>query len=138
MSITPWRYYSPSPSKMYSRITAEKALEVRRSLKLAAGMFLSVKDHLLPKLPASPEKGVDTDTCVVEAYAQMSLAEAHEVTLLAKALDWALDWALKLKLDRTLKPNIKPDVVNHHLALETSSLFTMAGKLIGYTTKEIP
>ena len=41
-------------------------------------MFLHVKDNLLPKLPATPEKGVDTDTRVVEAYANQSQAEAQE------------------------------------------------------------
>ena len=87
-------------------------------------MFLSVKNHLLPKLSASPEKGVDTDTRVVEAYSQMSQAEAQEVTLLARAL--------KLE-DRALKLNHKPDVIIP-LALETSSLFTMAGELIDLAT----
>ena len=101
---------------MYSRITAEKALEVRRSLKLAAGMFLSVKDHLLPKLTPSLEKGGDTDTRVVDAYAKMSLAEAQEVTLLARAL----------------KLGHEPDVVIP-LALETSRLFTMACELVDLT-----
>ena len=51
---------------------------MHRSLKLAAGMFLHVKDHLLPKLPASPEKGTDFDSRVVEAYANQSQAEAQE------------------------------------------------------------
>ena len=101
---------------MYSRITLEKAREVHRSLKLAAGMFMYVKEHLLPKVSASPEEGVDTDTRVVEAYAQMSQAEAQEVTLA---------WALEL--------GHKPDVVTS-LAQDTSSLFTMAGELIDLTT----
>ena len=100
---------------MYSRITIEEAKEVHRSLKLAAGMFLSVKDHILPKLPASPEKGVDTDTRVVEAYAQMSQAEAQEVTLA-----------------RALELGHKPAVVTS-LALETSTLFVLACELIDLT-----
>ena len=91
-------------------ITLEEAKEVHRSLKLAAGMFLSVKDHLLPKLPASPEKGVDTDPRVVEAYAQMSQAEAQEVTLA-----------------RALELGHKPAVVTS-LAVETSTIFTVAGE----------
>lgn len=61
-------------------ITLEEAKEVHRSLKLAAGMFLHLKDNLLPKLPASAEKGVDTDSRVVEAYAHQSQAEAQEGT----------------------------------------------------------
>ena len=59
-------------------ITMEEAKEVHRSLKIAAGMFLHVKEVLLSRLPASPEKGVDTDSRVVEAYAQQSQAEAQE------------------------------------------------------------
>ncbi len=51
---------------------------MHRSLKLAAGMFLHLKEDLLTKLPASPEKGVDTDSRVVEAYAHQSQAEAQE------------------------------------------------------------
>lgn len=41
-------------------------------------MFLHVKDSLLPKLPASTEKGTDFDPRVVEAYANQSQAEAQE------------------------------------------------------------
>lgn len=89
-------------------ITLEEAKEVHRSLKLAAGMFLNIKDHILPKLPASTEKGVDTDSRVVEAYAQMSQGEAQEVTLA-----------------RALELGHKPAVVTS-LALETSAIFTQA------------
>lgn len=56
----------------------DEAKEVHRSLKLAAGMFLHIKEQLLPKLPATPEKGTDFDTRVVEAYASQSQAEAQE------------------------------------------------------------
>ena len=59
-------------------ITVEEAKEVHRSLKLAAGMFLRIKEQLLPKLPATPEKGTDFDVRVVEAYAAQSQAEAQE------------------------------------------------------------
>lgn len=83
---------------------------MHRSLKLAAGMFLNVKDHILPKLPASPEKGVDTDARVVEAYAQMSQGEAQEVTMA-----------------RALELGHKPAVVTS-LAMETSSIFTQASQ----------
>ena len=65
------------PSLLLS-ITLEQAKDVHRSLKLAAGMFLHVKDQLLPKLPASTEKGTDFDSRVVEAYANQSQAEAQE------------------------------------------------------------
>ena len=60
------------------------------------------------KLPASPEKGVDTDPRVVEASAQMSQAEAQEVTL-----------AHPLELGH------KPAVVTS-LAIETSAIFTQS------------
>ena len=89
-------------------IDLDQAKEVHRSLKLAAGMFLTVKDHLLPKLPASTEKGVDTDSRVVEAYAQMSQGEAQEVTMA-----------------RALELGHKPAVVTS-LAMETSEIFTQA------------
>ena len=59
-------------------ISMEEAKEVHRSLKMAAGMFLNVKESLVPRLPASSEKGTDTDVRVVEAYAQQSQAEAQE------------------------------------------------------------
>lgn len=59
-------------------ISMDIAKEVHRSLKIAAGMFLHIKENLLTKLPASPEKGVDTDSRVIEAYAQQSQAEAQE------------------------------------------------------------
>ena len=54
---------------------------MHRSLKMAAGMFLNIKEQLLPKLPASPEKGTDFDVRVVEAYAGQSQAEAQEGNL---------------------------------------------------------
>lgn len=62
----------------HGSITVDEAKEVHRSLKLAAGMFLHIKEQLLPKLPATPEKGTDFDTRVVEAYAGQSQAEAQE------------------------------------------------------------
>lgn len=89
----------------------EEAKEIHRSLKLAAGMFLNVKDNLLPKLPASTEKGVDFDSRVVEAYAQQSQAEAQEITL-----------------GRALELGHKPSIVSS-LAIETASIFTQACKL---------
>ena len=73
-------------------------------------MFLNVKDNLLPKLPASTEKGVDTDSRVVEAYAQMSQGEAQEVTLA-----------------RALELGHKPAIVSS-LAVETAAIFTQAGE----------
>lgn len=59
-------------------ISMEVAKEVHRSLKISAGMFLHIKENLLTRLPASPEKGVDTDPRVIDAYAQQSQAEAQE------------------------------------------------------------
>ena len=94
-----------------SSITLEEAKEIHRSLKLAAGMFLNVKNNLLPKLPASTEKGVDFDARVVEAYAYQSQAEAQEITL-----------------GRALELGHKPAVVSS-LAIETASIFTQACRL---------
>ena len=62
----------------HGSITVEEAKEVHRSLKLAAGMFLHIKEQLLPKLPATPEKGTDFDVRVVDAYVGQSQAEAQE------------------------------------------------------------
>ena len=62
----------------------------------------------MPKLPASPEKGVDTDPRVIEAHAQMSQVEAQEVTLA-----------------RALELGYKPAVVTS-LAIETSAIFTQS------------
>lgn len=90
-------------------ITVEQAKEVHRSLKLAAGMFLNVKETLLPKLQATPEKGVDTDQRVVDAYAQQAQGEAQEVTI-----------------GRALEMGHKASVV-FSLAMETSTIFKQAG-----------
>lgn len=94
-------------------ITIEEAKEVHRSLKLAAGMFLNVKDNLLPKLQATAEKGVDTDPRVVEAYAQQAQGEAQEVTI-----------------GRALEMGHKPSVV-FSLAMETSAIFKQASEWKG-------
>lgn len=97
-------------------IDLEQAKEVHRSLKLAAGMFLNIRDNLLPKLPASTEKGTDFDSRVVEAYAQQSQAEAQEITLA-----------------RALELGHKPTVVSS-LAAETANIFTQASKSDDYDT----
>lgn len=91
-------------------IDLEQAKEVHRSLKLGAGMFLNIRDNLLPKLPASTEKGTDFDSRVVEAYAQQSQAEAQEITLA-----------------RALELGHKPTVVSS-LAAETANIFTQASE----------
>ena len=78
---------------------------------MAAGMFLNLRDNLLPKLPASTEKGTDFDSRVVEAYAQQSQAEAQEITLA-----------------RALELGHKPTVVSS-LAAETANIFTQASEL---------
>ena len=75
-------------------------------------MFLNIRDNLLPKLPASTEKGTDFDSRVVEAYAQQSQAEAQEITLA-----------------RALELGHKPTVVSS-LAAETATIFTQASELI--------
>ena len=69
-------------------ISLDQAKDVHRSLKVAAGMFLHVKDSLLPKLPASTEKGTDFDPRVVEAYANQSQAEAQEGKYKTCWLEW--------------------------------------------------
>lgn len=79
-------------------------------------MFLNIRDNLLPKLPASTEKGTDFDSRVVEAYAQQSQAEAQEITLA-----------------RALELGHKPTVVSS-LAAETANIFTQASKSDDYHT----
>ena len=118
------------PVNFLCSINLEEAKEVHRSLKLSAGMFLNVKDHLLPKLQASPEKGVDTDSRVIEAYANQSQAEAQEGT------DHSLTHSLSRRsshavtLARALELGHKPSVVSS-LAAETAQLFTLAGETHG-------
>ncbi len=87
----------------------DQAKEVHRSLKLAAGMFLNVKETLLPKLQATPDKGVDTDQRVVDAYAQQAQGEAQEVTI-----------------GRALEMGHKASVI-FSLAMETAAIFKQAG-----------
>jgi hypothetical protein len=89
-------------------ITMDEAKEVHRCLKLSAGMFLHVKEHLITRLPASPDKGIDTDARVVEAYAQQSQAEAQEVTI-----------------GRALEMNHKAAII-YSLAVETSGIYNKA------------
>lgn len=71
-------------------------------------MFLNVKESLLPKLQATPDKGVDTDQRVVEAYAQQAQGEAQEVTI-----------------GRALEMGHKASVI-FSLAMETSVIFKQA------------
>lgn len=73
-------------------ISMDEAKEVHRSLKMAAGMFLNMKESLVPRLPASPEKGTDTDPRVVEAYAQQSQAEAQEGALCVGVCIYMSQW----------------------------------------------
>lgn len=89
-------------------VNIEDAKVIHKCLKQAAGLFLYLKDNVLPKLPAKDEKGVDTDLRVVEAYSQQCQAEAQEVTLA-----------------RALELKHKPGVV-YALATETSKLFAQA------------
>ena len=78
MNMAIWHTKHASHVASTDDITMEQAKEVHRSLKVAAGMFLHIKENLITRLPASPEKGVDSDSRVVEAYAQQSQAEAQE------------------------------------------------------------
>ena len=117
-----------------SSITVEEAKEVHRSLKLAAGMFLHIKEQLLPKLPATPEKGTDFDTRVVEAYASQSQAEAQEgwneghVHGLREwqPLPSTHTHTHTVTLGRALELGHKPTVVSA-LSAETGQQFTLAG-----------
>lgn len=78
MNIAIWYTKHAAAVASSDSISMDEAKEVHRCLKVSAGMFLGVKESLLPKLPATPEKGVDTDPRVVEAYAQQSQGEAQE------------------------------------------------------------
>ena len=78
MNLAIWHTKHATHVATTDEITMEEAKEVHRSLKLAAGMFLHIKESLLTRLPASIEKGVDFDPRVVEAYAQQAQAEAQE------------------------------------------------------------
>ena len=112
----------------------EEAKEVHRCLKVSAGMFLGIKENLLPRLPASPEKGVDSDPRVVEAYAQQSQGEAQEGEYIYHSLislfiftEYSLLYCLTVTLARALELGHKPAVV-YALSSETSKLFTVAGE----------
>lgn len=93
-------------------------------------MFLHVKDSLLPKLPASTEKGTDFDPRVVEAYANQSQAEAQEGKYKTCWLEWGQlsvdNGCSAVTLARALELGHKPGVVSA-LSIETSELFTLAG-----------
>jgi hypothetical protein len=112
MNMAIWHTKHAAHKASSDSITVEEAKEVHRSLKLAAGMFLHIKEQLLPKLPATPEKGTDFDVRVVDAYAGQSQAEAQEVTL-----------------GRALELGHKPTVVSA-LAAETGQQFTVAGEAL--------
>ncbi len=78
MNLAIWHMKHASHVATTDDITMEEAKEVHRSLKLSAGIFLHAKESLASRLPASTEKGVDTDSRVIEAYAQQAQAEAQE------------------------------------------------------------
>lgn len=82
MNVGIWHMKHATHVATTDEITMEEAKEVHRSLKLSAGIFLHIKESLVTRLPASTEKGVDTDSRVIEAYAQQAQAEAQEGTII--------------------------------------------------------
>ncbi|XP_064402696.1 BRO1 domain-containing protein BROX-like [Halichondria panicea] len=108
MQLAIWHTKHAAHIAMDDSISVDQAKEVHRSLKLAAGMFLNVKETLLPKLQATPDKGVDTDQRVVDAYAQQAQGEAQEVTI-----------------GRALEMGHKASVI-FSLAMETAAIFKQA------------
>lgn len=113
----------------HGSITVDEAKEVHRSLKLATGMFLHIKEQLLPKLPATPEKGTDFDTRVVEAYAAQSQAEAQEGCCHCMSAGCHIPCIHVVTLGRALELGHKPTVVSA-LSGETAQQFTVAGEAL--------
>ncbi|KAM8846900.1 BRO1 domain-containing protein BROX isoform 1-T1 [Synchiropus picturatus] len=67
-------------------VTETEAKDVHRSLKVAAGIFKTLKEAYIPRLITPAEKGKDLESRVIDTYIIQCQAEAQEVTI-ARAIE---------------------------------------------------
>uniref|UniRef100_UPI00358EC519 BRO1 domain-containing protein BROX-like isoform X1 n=1 Tax=Myxine glutinosa TaxID=7769 RepID=UPI00358EC519 len=81
-------WYTKFASRLAGKedISSDDAKEVHTCLKVAAGIFKSIKEEHASRLLGTPEKGTDLDPRVLEVYIVQSQAEAQEVTI-ARAIE---------------------------------------------------
>uniref|UniRef100_A0A8C2HTX5 BRO1 domain-containing protein BROX n=1 Tax=Cyprinus carpio TaxID=7962 RepID=A0A8C2HTX5_CYPCA len=74
-------WYSKFASRLAGKenITEEEAKDVHKSLKIAAGIFKTLKETHIPRLITPAEKGRDLEPRVIDTYIVQSQAEAQEV-----------------------------------------------------------
>ncbi|XP_061610127.1 BRO1 domain-containing protein BROX isoform X1 [Phyllopteryx taeniolatus] len=88
MSFNVALWYTKFASRLAGKenVSDDEAKDVHRSLKVAAGIFKSLKEVHIPRLITPAEKGRDLDPRVIDAYIIQSQAEAQEVTI-ARAIE---------------------------------------------------
>lgn len=64
----------------------DEAKEIHKCLRVAAGIFTTIKNELVSQLVETPEKCTDLDARILDAYIQQCTAEAQEVTI-ARAIE---------------------------------------------------
>lgn len=81
-------WYTKIASRLAGKenITEDEAKDVHRSLKIAAGIFKTLKESHIPRLITPAEKGRDLEARVIDTYIIQSQAEAQEVTI-ARAIE---------------------------------------------------
>uniref|UniRef100_A0A3P8T538 BRO1 domain-containing protein BROX n=1 Tax=Amphiprion percula TaxID=161767 RepID=A0A3P8T538_AMPPE len=81
-------WYTKFASRLAGKenITEAEAKDVHRSLKVAAGIFKTLKEIHIPRLITPAEKGRDLEPRVIDAYIIQCQAEAQEVTI-ARAIE---------------------------------------------------
>ncbi|TRY60421.1 hypothetical protein DNTS_007178 [Danionella cerebrum] len=81
-------WYTKFASRLAGKedITEDEAKDVHKSLKIAAGIFKTLKEAHIPRLITPAEKGRDLEPRVIDTYILQSQAEAQEVTI-ARAIE---------------------------------------------------
>ncbi|XP_034383662.1 BRO1 domain-containing protein BROX isoform X2 [Cyclopterus lumpus] len=104
-------WYTKFASRLAGKenVTEAEAKDVHRSLKVAAGIFKTLKEVHIPRLITPAEKGRDLEPRVIDAYIIQCQAEAQEVTIAR---------AIELKHNATLIAA---------LAFETANFYQKAG-----------
>uniref|UniRef100_A0A8C2H0J3 BRO1 domain-containing protein BROX n=1 Tax=Cyprinus carpio TaxID=7962 RepID=A0A8C2H0J3_CYPCA len=81
-------WYTKFASRLAGKenITEDEAKDVHKSLRIAAGIFKTLKETHIPRLITPAEKGRDLEPRVIDTYIVQIQAEAQEVTI-ARAIE---------------------------------------------------
>ncbi|XP_016109650.1 BRO1 domain-containing protein BROX-like [Sinocyclocheilus grahami] len=81
-------WYTKFASRLAGKenVTEDEAKDVHKSLKIAAGIFKTLKETHIPRLITPAEKGRDLEPRVIDTYIVQSQAEAQEVAI-ARAIE---------------------------------------------------